>query len=118
MKKDKIVINEIYKELFNDNLKLYSERLNRKYSECNKEDAFSQVNNVFIKLSEKEKQAMINMIKIVISDTASTILGTVDGTHMVNNIDKDFQLIYDDEEIQGDLQDYFLALIEDNNDNI
>ncbi|MBG5972168.1 MULTISPECIES: hypothetical protein [Proteus] len=48
------------------------------------------------------------------TDTASTIFGTLDGTYFINNIDKDFQLIYDDEEIQGDLQDHFLALVEDN----
>lgn len=76
------------------------------------------MNKIFINLSEKEKKAMMNMVKIIISDTASTILGTLDATHMVDNIDKDFQLIYDNEEIQGDLQDLFLALVEENNDII
>lgn len=76
------------------------------------------MNKIFINLSEKEKKTMMNMVKIIISDTASTILGTLDATHMVDNIDKDFQLIYDNEEIQGDLQDLFLALVEENNDII
>lgn len=118
MKKDEKIIVEIYKEIFEDNFHQYSKRLNRQSIENNKDDTFSQVNKVFISLSEKEKNAIMNMIKIVISDTASTILGTLDGTHMVDNIDKDFQLIYDNEEIQGDLQDLFLALVEDNNDII
>lgn len=115
MEKDKLVINEIYKELFGDNLKQYSERLNRQDPESYHEGAFSQVNKIFVNLSEKEKQSVIDMMKIVMTDTASTIFGTLDGTHFVNNIDEDFQLIYDNEEIRGDLQDHFLALVEDNN---
>ncbi|MBG3079705.1 hypothetical protein I4632_05620 [Proteus mirabilis] len=115
MKKDELVINEIYKELFEDNFKLYSERLNRQVQESQHKGSFSQVNKIFVNLSEKEKQSVIDMMKIVMTDTASTIFGTLDGTHFVNNINKDFQLIYDDEEIQGDLQDHFLALVEDNN---
>lgn len=118
MKKDEFVINEIYKELFKDNLKKYSERLNRRDQESYHETTFSQVNKIFVNLSEKEKQSVIDMIKIVMTDTASTIFGMLDGTHSVNNIDEDFQLIYDNEEIQGDLQDLFLALVEDNNDII
>ncbi|MBI6527602.1 hypothetical protein JEP40_00490 [Proteus vulgaris] len=115
MKKDKFVINEIYKELFEDNLKQYSERLNRPDPESHHEGTFSQVNKIFVNLSEEERNSLINMMKIVMTDTASTIFGTLDGTHFVNNIDEDFRLIYDNEEIQGDLQDHFLALVEDNN---
>ncbi|CRL65551.1 hypothetical protein [Proteus vulgaris] len=115
MKKDELVISEIYKELFEDNLKLYSERLNRQVQESQNRGTSSQVNKFFVNLSEKERQLIINMLKIAMTDTASIIFGTLDGTHFVNNINKDFQLIYDDEEIQGDLQDHFLALVEDNN---
>lgn len=125
MKKDELVINEIYKELFEDNLKLYSERLNKQVQESQHKGTFSQVNKFFVNLSEKERQSVIDMMKIVMIDTTSTIFGMLDGTqtifgmldgtHFVNNINKDFQLIYDNEEIQGDLQDHFLALVEDNN---
>ncbi|WP_323866672.1 hypothetical protein [Xenorhabdus szentirmaii] len=47
------------------------------------------------------------------ADTASTIFGTIDGSHFPPNINGDFTLLYEDEEIQGNLQDLFIEKYED-----
>ncbi|WP_239002484.1 MULTISPECIES: hypothetical protein [Photorhabdus] len=64
------------------------------------------------KLDDQDKKAIFYLFKIVISDTSSTIFGAIDGSHFPPNIDGDFTLTYEDEEIQGSLQDLFIEKAE------
>jgi len=58
-------------------------------------------------LDDTKKQDVINFLKIVITDSVSVILGTLDGVHYPDDIEGDFVLSVDGDEIQGDLQDLF-----------
>ncbi|GLR09508.1 hypothetical protein GCM10007905_22280 [Mixta theicola] len=40
------------------------------------------------------------------------MFGTLDGTHYSDNIDGSFIVTYEDDEIQGDLQDLFIKRVE------
>lgn len=115
MKNDESVINAIYQELFVDNVNMYKERLSKKSHIDSSLDVFAKTKPIYSNLSDDDKKAMINLMRIIIADTASVIFGTIDGSHMPDNIDGDFELIYKNEPIHGDLQDYFLELVEMNN---
>lgn len=58
-------------------------------------------------MDDTKKQDVINFLKIVITDSVSVILGTLDGVHYPDDIEGDFVLSVDGDEIQGDLQDLF-----------
>lgn len=49
------------------------------------------------------------------ADSASVILGTLDGVHFPDDLDGDFIVTCDGDEIQGDLMDLFIEKAQDNN---
>jgi len=57
------------------------------------------------KLSPHERDHVFRVIGIVILDTASAILGTLDGTHFPGPLSRDFIATFDNEVNQGDLLD-------------
>lgn len=59
------------------------------------------------KPSPHERGHVFRVIDIVILDTASAILGTLDGTHFPGPLSRDFIATFDNEVIQGDLLDVF-----------
>ncbi|MGG4610818.1 hypothetical protein [Providencia sp. Me31A] len=115
MNNDELVINAIYQELFIENVAMYSGRLSRIDDPSSNLGVFGKTRKIYSSLTDDEKKTIIDLIKIIIADTTSVLLGTIDGTHIPNNIDGDFELFYKNEQIQGDLQDYFLELVETNN---
>ncbi|MBG6128306.1 hypothetical protein IWW33_005045 [Pseudomonas sp. BG2dil] len=66
-------------------------------------------------LDNTQKQDVIGFLKLVIADSASVILGTLDGVHYPDNLVGDFVLSCDSEEIQGDLQDIFIDKAQEEN---
>ncbi|MCW2254445.1 hypothetical protein M2263_000536 [Providencia alcalifaciens] len=94
---------------------IYIERLLKKSQIDPSLDVFAKTKQIYTNLSDDDKKVMINLMRIIIADTASVISGTIDGSHMPDNIDGNFELIYKNESIHGDLQDYFLELVEMNN---
>ncbi|MDG6894341.1 hypothetical protein [Volucribacter amazonae] len=64
-------------------------------------------------LNNEQKEVFFNFLKTVIIDTASTILGAIDGTTFIKDADGEYILKYNNEDIQGCLQDYFLAKAEE-----
>ncbi|EQB97778.1 hypothetical protein B738_28996 [Photorhabdus temperata subsp. temperata M1021] len=110
MKNDEKIIESIFSELFDDNLPRYQNSLTSPMD--NNDDVYAKARKALSKLDEKDKTAIFDFFKVVISDTSSTIFGTIDGSHFPPNIDGDFTLTYEDEEIQGSLQDLFIEKAE------
>ncbi|MBI0471675.1 hypothetical protein EXT68_17235 [Pectobacterium parmentieri] len=111
MKKDEQFVDGIFKEIFNDNLPHYEKTINE--NKTNGNDAYRKISITLSSLDEEEKKSVFDFFKIVSIDTASLILGAIDGTHFPPGIDNDFKLISDEDEIQGDLQDIFLGAVEE-----
>ncbi|MNW22674.1 hypothetical protein D3C71_2243080 [compost metagenome] len=51
---------------------------------------------------------------MVIADSASVVLGALDGVHFPGDLEADFVVSMDGKEIQGDLQDMFLGKVQEN----
>lgn len=107
MSSDKKVVDAIFNDLFFDNLPRYREALSK--APDNSKDVYARARNAISKINQEDKDAIFDFFKIIIADTSSVILGTIDGSHFPNDIDGDFKLSYENEEIQGCLQDYFIA---------
>ncbi len=68
---------------------------------------YPKAQHALSKLSPHEIDHAFRVADIVIVDTASAILGTLDATHFPAPLAHDFIIKFDDEVIQGDLQDLF-----------
>ncbi|MEZ6959788.1 MULTISPECIES: hypothetical protein [unclassified Aeromonas] len=110
MGNDKAVVGSIFNELFFDNLPRYQDALSRMPNMNS--DAYAKARDVISKLGDGEREAIFSFLKLVMTDTASVILGTIDGTHFPDGIVDDFKLFYGEDEIQGCLQGYFIAQAE------
>ena len=110
MNLDEQVVNAIFKELFEDNSSRYKKFLKKTVN--NDTDVYAKARNALAKLSDADKDDVLSFIDVAIADSASVILGTLDGSHYPDNIDGDFIVTYKDEEIQGNLQDLFIEKAE------
>jgi len=104
--KDKEFVGAVFDELFDKNFEQYKEALIKPVSNDN--DAYARARNALSFLGDSQRQDVIDFLKIVIADSASVILGALDGVHYPDNLEGDFVLSCGGEEIQGDLQDFFI----------
>ena len=73
---------------------------------------FASIARMFGSMNEDDKAAVMDLIRIVTSDTASILLGSFDGSTGIEGIDKDFLVLYGGENVTGKLQDSFLSWVE------
>ncbi len=111
--KDKQFVGAVFGELFYKNFEQYKEALLKPVNKD--DDAYARARNALSLLDSTQKQDVIGFLKLVIADSASVILGTLDGVHYLDNLVEDFVLICDSEEIQGDLQDIFIDKAQEEN---
>jgi len=104
-------VKAIYDDLFKYNFNQYQEALNSPPD--NGTDLYARARNALASLNDAQRSDVINFLKVVISDSASVILGTLDGVHFPDNLEGDFLLSCDGKEIQGDLMDAFIGKAQD-----
>lgn len=113
MKKDELVVTSLLSELLGETLNYYISNLTDSAKSVEDDDPYSRARSVIKKLSPEEQEKIFNFLKLVIVDTTSTVLGTIDGSHFPPNIDGDFTLQYEGDEIQGSLQDELISKAEE-----
>ncbi|WP_062387641.1 hypothetical protein [Pseudomonas abietaniphila] len=105
------IVQAIANELFGKNFIQYSISLNKPINAD--KDSYARARNALAKLEASDRSDVINFLKVVITDSASVIFGTLDGVHFPDDIDGRFLVMYEGGEIQGDLQDLFIEKAQD-----
>lgn len=113
MKKDKLVVTSLATELLDDVFISYKKKLTDLSKKNNSGDPYSKIRNALAKLSNEEQVSIFNFIRLAMVDTSSVIFGTLDGSHFPPNIDGDFIVSYNGDEIQGSLQDELISIAEE-----
>jgi len=113
MRADEKFVVAIFDELFTGNIEQYKESLNDPVNNCS--DPYAKVRNALAKLSDDERSDVFNFFKVIVADSASVVLGTLDGVHFPDGIKGDFLVTCDGEEIQGDLLDIFIEKAQSEN---
>ena len=106
MSRDTEFVNALFNELFAKNYEQYAHSLSKPMN--GDTDRYAKARNALSSLNESERADVLGFLKVVIADTASVLLGTLDGVYFPNDISGDFALSLKGEEIQGDLQDLFI----------
>lgn len=103
---DKRFVDAICCELFKKNFLQYKESLQKPVN--GDKDSYARARNSLALLSDSQRVDVIDFFKVIIADSASVLLGILDGVHFPDDLEGDFILSMDGEEIQGDLQDLFI----------
>jgi len=113
MKKDELIVTALLSELLGHTLPYYISNLTDSAKLAGDDDPYSRARCALRKLSTADQEKIFNFLKVVIVDTASSVLGTLDGTYFPSNIQGDFTLEYEGDEIQGSLQDELISKAEE-----
>ncbi|OII56432.1 hypothetical protein BIW19_17890 [Pseudomonas putida] len=103
---DKKFVDAIFSELFERNFSQYKDSLTKPVN--GDKDPYARARNSLALLSETQRMDVVNFLRVVMADSVSVVLGALDGVHFPDNLEGDFLVTVDGEEIQGDLQDMFI----------
>ena len=108
------LVNCIREEIIKQNLIVYDELLARPPDQVS-DDHWRSVVRAYSTMSEEQQVSLRMLAKQAMVDTVSNLLGVLDGTSLLQNYRDDFVLKYGSsgDKLNGDLQDFFLASLED-----
>ncbi|MCD7835594.1 MAG: hypothetical protein LUG83_02845 [Lachnospiraceae bacterium] len=101
----------LYKNTVEENIKLYRQFFLYDPSEEGTIEYWKNAIMFYDKLDDHEKEILFSIIKSTIVDTVSNVLAILDGNESINGID--IQVKLSNKETEGELQDTFLAYVED-----
>ena len=107
-------VNNIILEVLKNNLDQYKvnlSNLNNKQDEL-PEGEWKNGVSLYNKLDVKDKDKFISFLKLSITDTVSNLLGIIDGVSYLKGQEENFQFLYKEKKLNGNLQDIFLEEIE------
>ena len=111
MDESKRVADAIYEQAFLRYVNGCIENLNQLPSDrANK--AWAVVARFYRQATEDDRKAVDDFVRSIVADTASIILGGLDGVTDLDTLDGDISVTYDGQVVSGDLQEYFLAAVE------
>lgn len=114
---NEIFIKSLYETIIKDK-ELYRDQLEHSNIDKVEEEYLKQVLEIYNNASEEKKDALIDFIGLVITDTVSDMLGIIDGSSTLNGCDAEPKLYLDDVDTDGELQDLFLEYIEEMEEQI
>lgn len=101
----------LFGELFDKNFEQYKESLSKVAGIDT--DPYGKARSALAQLSDTHRSDVFEFFKVIIADSASVVLGTLDGVHFPDNFEGDLVLTCDGEIIQGDLMDTFVSSAQD-----
>ncbi len=102
----------IYASVAEDNLNIYKELFEAK-SDANTIDYWKKARALYGTLGDEGKAILFDIIKTVAVDTISTVLGILDGVVSIDENEWTLHLSINGLATDGELQDTFLAYVEE-----
>lgn len=110
-------VNLIRCSVIDENLSIYKDLFANTESSNANDPYWKQALTLFAKLDDSEKKVMFEIIRQVMTDTVSNLLGIFDGVCTIDGFDGEFSLSVNssEEQLNGKLQDQFLEMVENEN---
>lgn len=117
---NEVFVKSIYKTIIEGNLssykEMYEEELDHtKLSNSEGDVYWKNQDEFYNSLDNEQKEVLMLMMKQTMIDTISHVFGIIDGSSGLVDADVEPSLLLDSIDSEGDLQDLFLAYIEDEN---
>jgi hypothetical protein len=107
----KKLANGFKNEIINENLEIYKRLFTDDSPSEIRDPYFIKAVNFFNTLSDDHKQIFFSILRQVMIDSISNVLGVIDGSSNLSECDGNFSLLYEGKSFE-DLQDYFLSQFE------
>lgn len=104
----------VRREVIEQNLRTYEDLLATPVDHI-RDEQWRRIATNYVSMNEEQRTAVLVLTRKAMIDTASNILGILDGTSLLENYREAFALTYGaaGRQLNGDLQDYFLADLEE-----
>lgn len=117
---NEVFVKAIYRTIIEGNLasykEMYEERLDHAKLGKSEIDVYWEKQDEFYnKLNSEQKEVLMLMMKQTMIDTILHVFGIIDGSSGLVDAEVEPTLLLDSIDSEGDLQDLFLAYIEDEN---
>jgi hypothetical protein len=105
----------IRREVIRDNLGYYNDLLARPPDRIRPGGVWQKIVKAFGTMNDEQQEALLTLTQQAMVDTASNILGILDGSSILQDYREEFLLRYGEspDRLNGALQDHFLAGMED-----
>lgn len=105
------LVAKIRKSVIDENQALYRNLFENTPIKSATGPCWLKAKSLFESLSHDQRDIFLQVIRQTSIDTASNLLGIIDGVNSIDDVGGDFLLTYDggDEPLNGDLQSIFLA---------
>ena len=105
------LVESLYKSAVVDNMQLYRQFFADDQSDEGTIEYWRQARALYHRLDAKDKETLFAIIESTIVDSVSTVLGMLDGSTAGSVVD--VQVMLDGKAREGELQDAFLAHVEE-----
>lgn len=103
----------IYENVINENTRVYKSLYIDGYMQEATDPYMKKAFDLLRKISEAEREVLLLIIRQIMIDTSSSMLGILDGVSVIPPYDKKFNLTYDGSaNLAGDLQSILIEISE------
>lgn len=106
-------VKNIYASIVEDNAATYKRLFEEVNGQEITDEYWKKAQSLYDSLEKEQGAIFFDVIKQVITDTVSNILGVFDGTCAIDNKDWDLNLQINGKSANEELQDAFLAYVEE-----
>jgi hypothetical protein len=117
-KMNEIFVKSLYDSIVKENLELDKHLYETTDVNPGTDEYWRQAISLYNSLAEENKAVLLRIIEQTIIDTISNMLGIIDGSSTLKNCSLEPKLFLDSNDTEGELQEYFLAYIEEKDNNI
>ncbi len=106
-------VESLYKSIIVEHMELYENIFNTAVHE-NMPEYRKKTLEFYNNLSQENKEVLMGLLKQSMINAISNLLGIIDGSSTLNDCDLEPKLLLDNKDTENELQDTFLAYIEEN----
>lgn len=111
---NELFVRSIYESIVEENLGIYKNIYKKGQITERTDEYWKQAIGLYKDLSDDNKEILMRIIKQTMIDTISNVFGIIDGSSTLKNCTIQPKLFLDSVDTEGELQDYFLTFIEEN----
>jgi len=112
-----VFVKSLYDSIVKENLELYKNLYETTTIGPKTSEYWKQAITFYDSLPEENKATLMKIIEQTMIDTISNMLGVIDGSSTLKNCSLEPKLLLDNNNTDGELQDQFLAFIEEKHSN-
>jgi hypothetical protein len=112
-----IFVKSLYKSIVKENLKLYKDLYETTKVTPKTDDYWKEAIGFYDNLSEENKNILMKIIEQTMIDTISNMLGLIDGSSTLKDCSLEPKFLLNSIDTEGELQDSFLEIIEERDNN-